>query len=481
VRPSGQDQKRAFLTSKGLTEGEIAEAFRRVPDAAGDSGGSGVSSGAVASAPQAGAPATYPPAPGAGLAAARAPPLTWSQVLFRVGLYAGSALAAKRALAPYAQPAARSLAAYCGYVPSSDDVEAAVEKERLASVGAVLESKTEELASSLEDVKALLRRVERDVARTPGTPAGPGATAAEVSTATVQALTPAIKDALRDIRDELRAEMRAMSERTQAAAAAPSGGANAATPQRGQEEWRFGDGDAAVSAGVTRQLLAHQPSPAGLARSMEPRDAGYSPGYSSSWETAASAGPGPARGSQAPQPHRGSRDQADGGGASNGSSSGGGVGALPPPRNVPGAAAGAASSGGDAPVVGLHPASYMSLLDMVESGRTPPGIREVDDKAPDNGAPPTAPTMRPPTKPWERGSTASVPHYSQAATRQGGVVLTELAGEGGGYGTPSAGAGPSSAGGWTPPTMPAFADDAAARVVLGAQPGGGAPVEQADA
>ena len=404
-------------------------------------------------------------------------------MLFRVGLYAGGALAAKRALAPYAQPAARSLAAYCGFVPSGDDnVEAAVEKERLTTVGAVLESKTEELASSLEDVKALLRRVERDVARTPGTPGGTGATAAEVSTATVQALTPAIKDALRDIRDELRAEMRAMSERMQTAAAASSGGATGGAPLRGQEVWRSDDGDAAASGGVTRQLLAHQPGPPGLARSIEPRDAGYSPGYSSQWETAvpSAASPAAPTRSQAPLPHRGSRDHVAGGGASNGSSSGG-VGALPQPRNVPGAAAGAASRGGDAPMVGLHPASYMSLLDMVESGRTPPGIREVDDKAPDNGAPPSAPTMRPPTKPWERGTAASVPHYSQAATRQGGVVLTELVGGEGGYGTPSAaGAGPSSTGGWTPPPVPSFADTAAARV-LGAQPGAGAPVEQADA
>lgn len=410
------------------------------------------------------------------------------QVLFRVGLYAGGALAAKRALAPYAQPAARSLAAYCGLVPVGDEEEAAAEKERLAAAGAVLESKTDELASSLEDVKALLRRVERDVARTPGTPAGGGAMAAEVSSATVQALTPAIKDALRDIRDELRAEMRAMSERMQVAAAAPSA---AATPARGQEDWRSGDGESAASGGASRQL--HHPGPPGLARSIAPRDAGYSPGYRSSWEAASGAaapgaspspaGPGvPAR-SPVPVPHRGSRDNVDGGGPSNGSSSTG-VGAAPP-RGVAGAAA---SGNGDAPVVGLHPASYLSLLDMVESGRTPPGIREVDDKAPDNEAAPTAPTMRPPTKPWERGSAAGVPHYSHqaAAATRPGVVLTELPGEWGGYGSPSAGgggAGPSSgsASGWTPPPVPAFVDTAAARA-LGVQPGvGAAAVEQADA
>ena len=39
---------------------------------------------------------------------------------------------------------------------------------------------------------------------------------------------------------------------------------------------------------------------------------------------------------------------------------------------------------------------------MLESGRTPPNIREIDDSAPDPTAPPPVSSRTPPLKPWER-------------------------------------------------------------------------------
>ena len=138
------------------------------------------------------------------------------QFLFRVGLMAGGALAAKRALAPYAQPAAQSLATYCGLRPAAgDDAQLAAERERLAAASEALEHKAEAVAASVEDVKTLLRRVERDMARPPPPSPPPTHAAGDVAAA----LTPAIKEALRDLRDQLRAEVRAAlaEERAQGA------------------------------------------------------------------------------------------------------------------------------------------------------------------------------------------------------------------------------------------------------------------------
>jgi len=373
-----------------------------------------------------------------------------------MGLLAGGALAAKRALAPYAQPAARSLAAYCGLQPAAvDDAEAeaaAAERERLSELGTRLESTTEEVAQSLEDVKALLRRVERDMAQvtpaaagTPSTPGGEGG----ATTLTVQALTPAIKDALRDIRDELRAEMRAMSERMQAVAAGQQsgGGGGGTTPLRPESGGTPAGGEQQSS--VTRHASTSSSS-------MD--NSGRSPGYSSPWDPPAGGG------SAAPLP----------GVHMNGHSNGvhaAAAAAQPVLSSARGAgAAGAHAS--DMAAMGQHPAGYMHLLNMVESGRTPPGIREVDDKAPDNSAPPSAPAMRPPSKPWERGASASSSSaayaYSSAPPSRSGVVLTELATTTGSSAEDSSevdrfGAGPSTA--WTPPPVPIIADNAAARVL----------------
>jgi hypothetical protein len=51
---------------------------------------------------------------------------------------------------------------------------------------------------------------------------------------------------------------------------------------------------------------------------------------------------------------------------------------------------------------GRHPASYMEVLEMLERGETPPGIRDdINDKPPNPHQPPPPSRMAPLPKPWE--------------------------------------------------------------------------------
>ena len=50
-----------------------------------------------------------------------------------------------------------------------------------------------------------------------------------------------------------------------------------------------------------------------------------------------------------------------------------------------------------------HPASYLEVLEMLERGETPPGIRDdINDVPPNPQQPPPASRMKPPRKPWEQ-------------------------------------------------------------------------------
>jgi hypothetical protein len=52
---------------------------------------------------------------------------------------------------------------------------------------------------------------------------------------------------------------------------------------------------------------------------------------------------------------------------------------------------------------GRHPASYMEVLEMLERGETPPGIRDdINDKPPNPEQPPPPARMKPLPKPWEQ-------------------------------------------------------------------------------
>eukprot|EP00850_Spirogloea_muscicola_P011594 SM000072S21228 [mRNA] locus=s72:412812:416911:- [translate_table: standard] len=71
----------------------------------------------------------------------------------------------------------------------------------------------------------------------------------------------------------------------------------------------------------------------------------------------------------------------------------------------------AAPPKGQSPLAGeaAHPQSYLDVLEMVQRGERPPGIREINDKPPNPGQVPSSSRMRPPLKPWEQ---AQLPPYA---------------------------------------------------------------------
>ncbi|KAK9806120.1 hypothetical protein WJX72_002195 [[Myrmecia] bisecta] len=113
-----------------------------------------------------------------------------------------------------------------------------------------------------------------------------------------------------------------------------------------------------------------------------------------------------------------------------------------------------------------HPASYMEVLEMLEKGQTPPGIRtDINDQPPNPAQAPTDSRLQPRPKPWERAAAAKpLTPFTQAlapsatdfpafpasgATASNGVTITEVTDEAGGSGGSS-----SAAPAWKPPAVP---------------------------
>lgn len=81
--------------------------------------------------------------------------------------------------------------------------------------------------------------------------------------------------------------------------------------------------------------------------------------------------------------------------------------AAPPLAAAPGSPGG---PGPDAPDADAppHPASYMNVLQMLERGETPPGIRsDINDSPPDPAQPPSEGRLQARPKPWERAASSS--------------------------------------------------------------------------
>ena len=51
----------------------------------------------------------------------------------------------------------------------------------------------------------------------------------------------------------------------------------------------------------------------------------------------------------------------------------------------------------------------VQVLEMLENGETPPGIRDVNDTPPDPAAPPPPARLAPRPKPWERAASGPPP------------------------------------------------------------------------
>eukprot|EP00890_Picochlorum_soloecismus_P006169 jgi/Picsp_1/6553/NSC_03896-R1_peroxin pex14 len=70
-----------------------------------------------------------------------------------------------------------------------------------------------------------------------------------------------------------------------------------------------------------------------------------------------------------------------------------------------------------------HPVSYMEVLEMLERGQTPPGIRDdINDKAPNPQVTPPPARLRPLPKPWKR----------EASSEKGGLYAGDASGISGG-------------------------------------------------
>lgn len=404
----------------------------------------------------------------------------------RAGLVAGGALAAKRTLAPLAQPYFRQLADYVGLRSADADAAAARERAALAAATAALDSKASAVASSLDDVKALLRRVEAAAATPPPQPPSE--------------LSPAIRDALRDIKDDLRSELRAVADRV-AASPAPS----PAQQQQHAAQHHGGHPSPGYLTPAPAATVAHQQQPSVVAAA-----AASTPGDDVRAELAeikALLAAGRARDGAEPPPlppRTVTRYAALQGEAVSPATPADAWAASP--GESPSSASASASSGGRGSARGAgppqapgapppspppHSERYLAVLQAIESGQTPPGIRDIDDRAPNPSAPPPAARMAPPAKPWERagsgaeagasGSSSSggafdgrgLPAAPWAPRGGSGVRITELDGENNGIATRQAApwvpqrgqGGVAETGGWTPPKVPGASSAAAAKAL----------------
>ncbi|KDD74251.1 hypothetical protein H632_c1456p0, partial [Helicosporidium sp. ATCC 50920] len=297
VRASPESSKREFLERKGLTAGEIAQAFVRVPSPP-------PSPSAPAAAPAAIA-AELPPVP------SPSPPEAprWPQMLMGAGLAAGTLYALKVLLWPSISD---SVDAWRG--KSRPDGETAPSEASARALADAISEQTSELRGA---VKALQDAAERL-----------SASESRESKAGDAALS------LGDLRSELRALAAVLKE-------------NDALPIKELQS------DLKEVRALLAQAQDSDASPEPASRA-SPSAAGDDPG----------ARARRAFGAEAAEPEDADR----------------------------------------AP----HPPSYMQVLEMLEKGETPPGIRsDIDDKAPDPEAAPPPAKLAPRPKPWEAARAAS--------------------------------------------------------------------------
>ena len=377
VRGSPEAHKRAFLLQKGLTEAEIDEAFRRVPEPAGAAGGGLAAPPATAAttaqalAPAGGAVAPMPYAP--------REPMTWGRMAF-YGASSAAALAAASAGAAAlwrsyvlprladalgAEEAKGARAAAEEAAQAAKEAVAAVERnaeERSAQLDATasaLEAQAVELREALDAVREIGAVGMGGGAGAEGGALTVGDLRAEMSSlmttiASMQtsaaATANAKSDAIRSLEAELAAVKEALDDRTLSVSERVQMLERLAAAER--EDKARAKGKAAASADADAVVQSLQASPAAPAASApEPAPGvGAAPWSPSSASSHAARTRAPAATSRASADAKG-KEQA--------------------PR----------------------PASYGEVMEMVARGETPPGIAEVDDTPPDPTAAPTEPQV----------------------------------------------------------------------------------------
>ena len=306
--------------------------------------------------------------------------------------------------------------------------EARVAAERSAKEAAASRARSDELARSLDDVRGAMER------------------AAAVGANTPTAVAAALDGIKRELRDELRGVVAAaVADATASAIATTPKGRDGRTPIGGSEGGATNDSSmpesvreelAQIRAMLLASPLRETPPPPGDARyadTADDDDADVLVPPSKTTPRAALASSSSAIGQKGDE-----KDGAEPGVEKRERST-----PTPPP--------------GDAPP---HPPSYMHVLEMLEKGQTPPGIRDIDDKPPDPDARIPAATMSRRRKPWEKSDGAS-----GAANTAGGGGDTA----GGALGSPLSANGSAvegGVGGWRPPSVPSMSPDVS-KVLMG--------------
>ncbi len=434
VTSSPEAQKRQFLEKKGLSAEEIDEAFKRAPQ--------------PAPAPAPASPVA-PPADSVSPAtddaeAERGGGLRWTQVVSRTAMAIGALGALTRGFnrggaAASAETRTRGGSDAKKSLPLSTETERALEEaraaaERSAEEAASARARSDELAKSLDDARGAmesLQKVSMERARADASVAG-----------AKEATEAALHEIKRELRDELRGVVAAaVADATASAAATPPRG-DGRTPHPGATNDGMPESVREELAQIRAMLLAsplrETPRRGATAEGAEGADADVIvPPSKTTPRTAlasSSAAKGPGAGGDGVEPGVEKRE-----------------GAPPPPPP------------GDAPP---HPPSYMQVLEMLEKGQTPPGIRDIDDKPPDPDARIPAATMSRRRKPWEKSAS------SGSANGGGDTAGGDTAGgdtAGGASGSPLSANGRAvegGGGGWRPPSVPSMSPDVS-KVLMG--------------
>lgn len=403
VATSPEHSKRAFLEKKGLNEPEIAEAFRRVPqDKKADA--------ADAADAKTGANGASEPT-----SAKTDEGLRWTQVVAR----AGAAVAAVSWAYKTFRPKHDSPGSNAPPPPPPLPSAAANDAERTAAALAQAVAAAAAAKRDAADARARAAAAERALE---AAPPPPSLTADDVSTA--------VEAAKRDLRRELESVVaRAVRDATRESEnvdCRPLG--SLATPEGVAP---VGQPPDAASAGVRRELaaikamLASSPLVAANAGVKSPRDdrtprmradAGASPGDAFGSETEEDELGVGSSGPDVVVPPSAAKSRAALAGSSRAARAAG-PGPATPTRGAFGAPysgtrgvdearphavdASPPSTPADPP----HPASYRDVLDMLDKGLTPPGIKDVDDKPPDPTRSMPRARVEPRRKPWEAART----------------------------------------------------------------------------
>ena len=447
VATSPEHSKRAFLEKKGLTEPEIAEAFRRVPQDKKADAADGADAKTRAN------DAKDPKG------ASKEQGLRWTQVVARAGAAVAAVSWAYKTFRPKSDFDSPGAAAPRVPPPlpsaAASDAEASASAERTAAALAQAVAAAEAAQRDAAEARARAAAAERALE---AAPPPPSLTADDVSTA--------VEAAKRDLRRELESvvaravrDARIKNANESESLGGPLG--SLATPE-GFES----------SAGVRRELaaikamLASSPLVSANANAVfretarvgdvgddrTPRMRAEAFGEDASGVAEVSASP--EKDSEVssfpdvvvpPSAGKSRASLASPAGDSKTQTPANGHGSSPP------------STPADPP----HPASYRDVLDMLDKGLTPPGIRDIDDKPPDPSRAVPRARVEPRRKPWEA---ASVPGASNGSERERerDFQANDAGGSHPGTKTPFENQNDASRDGegWRPPSVPSMSSEA---------------------